>query len=309
MQGVCTLRPLATPIAASGLPANLLNEFAAMGDGFSATPLQTMSTGSPSSPSVAKLEPGSVLAVPLLMGDMDLTAIGTCTETIGDKIFGFGHAFNNEGAISLPMGSGEIYTVIANLLTSFKVGSLTQIQGTLNTDELYGVAGQIGSSPNMIPITLHVIYTDGSEDRVYHMQMAAHPKLSPLIATVLSPRRSGATRELPEYHTLDYDLQLDFANGQSVHLVNEMVNTKAQDIMFAFGVPLMMGVENPFQRVMVKSISGTLPITPQAQAGKNSLRAGPETALQVRRNGPRLRELSPLPRQRGDRARGDGTAS
>lgn len=262
------LQPLTTPIAASGMPANLLREFSALADGFSAAPLQTMSTGSPTTEPAAKLEPGSVLAVPLLMGDMDLTAIGTCTETIGNKIFGFGHAFNNEGAISLPMGSGEIYTVIANLMTSFKVGSLTQIQGTLNTDELYGVAGMIGSSPNMIPITLHVIYTDGSQDRVYHMQMAAHPKLTPLIGTVAISAAISATRELPEYHTLDYDLTLDFANGQSVHLVNEMVNTEAQDIMFAMGVPMMMAAENPFQRVMVKSITGTLRITPEAEQAK-----------------------------------------
>lgn len=262
------LQPLATPLASSGMPADLLNEFSALAGGFSGEPLQTMSTGAPADATKAKLEPGSVLAVPLLMGDMDLTAIGTCTETIGDKIFGFGHAFNNEGAISLPMGSGEIYTVIANLMTSFKVGSLTQIQGTLNTDELYGVAGRIGSSPNMIPLTLHVIYTDGSQDRVYHMQMAAHPKLTPLIATVAISAAISATRELPEYHTLDYDLQMDFANGQSVHLVNEMVNTEAQDMMFAIGVPLMTAVENPFQQVMVKSITGTLRITPQAEEAK-----------------------------------------
>ena len=46
--------------------------------------------------------------MPLLTGDVDLTAIGTCTEVIGDRVFGFGHPFNNEGPIDLPMGSGQI---------------------------------------------------------------------------------------------------------------------------------------------------------------------------------------------------------
>lgn len=262
------LQPLATPIAVSGMPADLLNQFSALAGGTKLSPMQTMSTGGDGHGPGTKLEPGSVLAVPLLMGDMDLTAIGTCTEVIGDKVYGFGHAFNNEGAISLPMGSGEIYTVIANLMTSFKMGALTQIQGTLNTDELFGVAGQTGSGPGMIPITLHVIYADGSEDHVYHMKMAAHPKLTPLIGAVSVSAAIGALRDLPQYHTLDYDLNLDFANGQSVHLVNEMVNTQPQDIMFAIGVPMMMAAENPFERVMVKSVSGTLRITPRADEAK-----------------------------------------
>ncbi len=56
----------------------------------------------------AKIEPGSVLAVPLLTGDADISAVGTCTEVIGDKVVGFGHSFNGEGSISLPFGSGSI---------------------------------------------------------------------------------------------------------------------------------------------------------------------------------------------------------
>ncbi|HWB53955.1 MAG TPA: hypothetical protein VG722_07175, partial [Tepidisphaeraceae bacterium] len=178
--GGIRLQPLATPIAVSGMPASLLSQFSALSGGFGMGPMQTMSTGQPSSTEPApKMEPGSVLAVPLLMGDMDLTAIGTCTDVIGNKVYGFGHSFNNEGAISLPMGSGEIYAVIANLMTSFKVGALTQIQGTLNTDEIVGVAGRLGAAPAMIPMTFHVIYSDGSEDHVYHMKMANHPKLTP----------------------------------------------------------------------------------------------------------------------------------
>ena len=78
---------------------------------------------------VADLEPGSVLAVPLLTGDVDMTAVGTCTEVLGDRVFGFGHPFNNEGPVALPMGAGEINGVIANLMTSFKLGTMTGPRG------------------------------------------------------------------------------------------------------------------------------------------------------------------------------------
>ena len=60
--------------------------------------------------------PARSLAVPLLIGDVDMTAIGTTTEVLGDRVFGFGHPFNNEGPVTLPMGAGEINGVIANLI-------------------------------------------------------------------------------------------------------------------------------------------------------------------------------------------------
>ena len=54
-----------------------------------------------------KMEPGSALCVPLLTGDVEMTAVGTCTEVLGDRCFGFGHPFNNEGPVALPLGTGR----------------------------------------------------------------------------------------------------------------------------------------------------------------------------------------------------------
>ena len=91
---------------AGGVSQKMLDQFA---------PLFAARGSSPSRPAApaggvgpgdepAVLEPGSVLAVPLLTGDADMTAIGTCTEVIGDRVFGFGHPFQNEGAGRAPDG-------------------------------------------------------------------------------------------------------------------------------------------------------------------------------------------------------------
>ncbi len=64
------------------------------------------------------------------------------TEVIGDRVWGFGHPFNNEGSIALPMGSGRINAIIPNLQTSFKLGSIAQEVGALTTDGSVGVAGE-----------------------------------------------------------------------------------------------------------------------------------------------------------------------
>src|SRR5438552_15002868 len=102
----------------------------------------------------AKLDLGSLLGVPRITGDVEMTAIGTCTEVLGDRIWGFGHAFNNEGPVSLPMGSGQISAVIANLNSSFKLGSLTKLRGTLTGDQTVGVTGKVGDAPPMVPMEI-----------------------------------------------------------------------------------------------------------------------------------------------------------
>lgn len=265
------LMPLATPMMTSGISPKTLAEFAPM---FEAVGLKPMQAGggiggtAATNEAAAKLEPGSVLGVPLITGDMEMTAIGTCTEVLGDRIWGFGHSFNNEGPISLPMGSGQISAVIANLNSSFKLGSLTKLRGTLTNDQTVGVAGMMGTPPKMAPMDIAIDYPDGSNNQTYHFNVALHPKLTPMIAAAALQTVLGGTKELPLYHTLDYDLNLEFANGKTVAIQNRSVNVHAQELFMEIGMPLMSAADNPFERVMLKKMTGTIHVSPEAREAK-----------------------------------------
>lgn len=261
------LKPLATPLMAGGLSPRLLEQFAPIFKASGLVPLQAggVSGLSPVDQPAADLAPGSVLAVPLLTGDADLTAVGTCTEVLGDRVFGFGHAFNNEGAIALPMGSGQINGVIANLMTSFKLGSLTKTRGTLGADQTVGIAGKLGEAPAMIPIDLRVTYADGSLDQHYHFNAAVHPRFTPLLCAVAIGSTISGVKELPQYNTLDYNLTVEFANGQKINVVNTAVNASASDIFYEIGSPMIAAAENPFERVLVKNVSGTMHVKSEAR--------------------------------------------
>ncbi|HMB95187.1 MAG TPA: hypothetical protein VKK61_04035 [Tepidisphaeraceae bacterium] len=258
------LQYLATPLMTAGVSTKVMQQFAPIFRRYGLVSLQAGGGSSASTQPAAQIEPGSVLAAPLLTGDVDLTAIGTCTEVIGDRVFGFGHPFNNEGPITLPMGSGEIDGIIPSLQQSFKLGAMTQLRGTLIADQVVGVAGKLGKSPPTIPIDLRVIYTDGSMDTTYHFDAAAHPRLTPMLGGMAVAAALSGQRDLPQYHTVDYDLSLEFANGQVVQLKNAIVNNANQALLLQFSGPLMFAAENPFGRVMVKKISGTIRITPEA---------------------------------------------
>jgi hypothetical protein len=269
------LQPLATPLMTSGLPPAVMERMAGAFRSFGLVPLQagiggsaggteaaaTADTNAPS----ARLEPGSVLAVPLLTGDIDMTAVGTTTEVIGDRVWGFGHPFNNEGRVSLPMGAGVVNGIIPNLQTSFKLGSLTQMAGTLTTDASVGVSGREGKPPPTVPIELTIAPADGSEPRVYHFQAAQHPRFTPLIAAAAFSGALSGSSELPQYNTIDYDLKLTFANGQTVRIANRAANGTAADV-FGDAIAVMQAAsDNPFLRVLLKNVSGTIKVTPSAQ--------------------------------------------
>lgn len=276
---VTKLRPLATPLMAAGLPTKLMEEYSPIFRAYGMVPLQagaiaggstTRDTRAATRPAAGdlKLEPGSAIVVPLLIGDGELSAVGTCTEVIGDQVYGFGHPFNNEGPVTLPMGTGQINGVIANLMTSFKLGALDKITGTLCTDEAVGVAGKLGDAPKLVPIDLQVTYADGSDDRHYHFLSAMHPRFTPLLsAAALGAAVTGA-KDLPQYHTLDFQVTLEFMNGQSIQIRNRLVNASPAELFYEIGTPMMAAANNPFQRVMVRQISGKVTVTSEAKEAR-----------------------------------------
>jgi len=187
------------------------------------------------------------------------------TEVLGDRVLGFGHAFFSEGEVSLPMGSGYIHSVIANLVNSFKLGSALKVQGTLHADQVVGVAGKIGDAPAMIPIELRCVYADGTLDQTYRFNAAIHPKFTPMLAAMSAVIAVSSQRELPQYHTMEFDLTMEFANGQKVGVQNRFVNTNPQEIFLTLGAPIQAAADNPFEKVPLRKISGVLRVSREAK--------------------------------------------
>ncbi|MGE5609580.1 MAG: hypothetical protein ACM359_10030 [Bacillota bacterium] len=261
------MQPLATPLMTSGLSPKVFEQFKPMLSAYGLVPLQAGGAGvsvSAAAPDV-KLEPGSAMAVPLMSGDMDMTAIGTCTEVVGNRVLGFGHSFFSEGEVSLPMSSGYIHAVIPNLNNSFKLGAAIKTLGTLRTDQVYGIGGTIGAAPKTVPIEIRCAYTDGTMDQTYHFNAAIHPRFTPILTTMAMSAAMTSMRDLPQHHTVDYDLTMEFANGQVVHQQNRLADFSPVELFSSVGAPIMAATDNPFERVPLKKISGQVRISPEAR--------------------------------------------
>jgi hypothetical protein len=261
-----SLVPLTTPLMVGGLSPRVMQQMMPLFHAYHLEPMQAGGGGG-STTQPTPMVPGAVLGIPLVEGDVDLSTIGTCTEVIGNHVVAFGHAFNAEGAVSLPMSGGAIQGIVANLSSSFKLGSLNPASGTLQLDRTVGVSGTLGIAPAMIPVDLEVKYADGSQDQPFHFTVASHPKMTPMLMTAAMASALTGNRELPENHTIDYDLTLEFANGKTVHIVNTAVNVNPADLFNEVAGPITAAAENPFESVLVKKMTGSMIITPTAKAG------------------------------------------
>lgn len=258
-------RRLLTPVMAAGLSAEALASLSPLLGGYGLVPLQSGGASGAADPASDTISPGSVLVSPILTGDSELVAVGTCTEVIGQRVFAFGHPFNGEGAIDLPMGSGQVNAIIATLTNSFKIGSMSKLAGTLTMDQAYGVAGRLGEAPSAIPIELKVIYNDGSLDRTYRFEAVRHPQMTQIaLATAITGALTG-TRALPQYHTVDFDLNIEFANGRVVRSTDVVVNDAALSVLQAAALPVLAASENPFERTTLRKLNGTIRITGEAR--------------------------------------------
>lgn len=131
---------------------------------------------------IAPLEPGSSVAVALAYGDMTLGAIGTVTWMDDDgKVLAFGHPFLQRGRADFFMNKAWILASLPNLESSYKVGSLGDVVGTINQDRSAGVAGQVGRGPKTIPVFVSVADASRSLNGSVRVQMIDDEILTPAL--------------------------------------------------------------------------------------------------------------------------------
>ncbi len=176
--------------------------------------LQTPAGGASSESTT--FERGSVLSVPICSGDISMSVTGTVTEVLGDKVYGFGHAFTGIGQLELPMAAGMVHTVVATRATSFKLSSPGPICGVLGFDQEDGVVGIVGAKPKLIDMTVNVKRFDAVQDKTFHCKAALDRKFTPLVIRTVASEAALNQGALPTEHTLRYRCTMKMENGKTM---------------------------------------------------------------------------------------------
>ncbi len=183
--GDTKLVDIATPVSFTGFTRATIEHFSPMLRELGLEPRQGIAGGKPTDVATSKtkpLEPGEMISVQLVSGDMSVGADGTLTHIDGKKIYAFGHRFMGLGEAEMPFARSEVITLLANLSTSFKISSAKQWIGSIMSDRNAAVSGEIGRKANLLPVTVNVknLSRPGSA-HTYKMQLVRDRFLSPLL--------------------------------------------------------------------------------------------------------------------------------
>ena len=176
-----------------------------------------------------QLTPGACLVVPLVTGDIEMEVIGTVTEVVGDKVYGFGHSFGlryipfGYGPVDLPMATGKVHTVVSRVFRSFKFASALEIVGALTVDESAAVLGRVGAEAKMIPLTIKVDRYNDPERRVYNCRLANNQVLTPLVLRAVVAGATLMLGDLPPDHMIEYKVTIGLEGAD--HITFENVST------------------------------------------------------------------------------------
>lgn len=173
------LLPIATPVALAGFSERTFEVFGEHLKGLGLRPSQGVggrgvNTGTPPRP-----EPGSMISVALIQGDMELSAAGTVTHVENDRLYAFGHRFISSGPTEMPLLGSSVITTVPNLNNSFKIAASTGPLGVITQDRDSGIAGQLGRSARMVP--LEIALTSNGRSQSYAMELVNDRTLSPFL--------------------------------------------------------------------------------------------------------------------------------
>jgi hypothetical protein len=186
MAGQSRLIEIATPLSFGGFTKSAVEHFTPQLRQFGLEPVQGFSGGGNPNQGFGDpklIQPGSMISVQLLSGDMSVGAEGTITHVEGNSVFGFGHRFLSVGPTEMPFARAEVIALLPSIQTSFKISASREWMGSITEDRSVGVAGYLGKRAGMVPFDISVADPDSAQARRmnYRMQMINDRVLAPLL--------------------------------------------------------------------------------------------------------------------------------
>jgi hypothetical protein len=213
------LTPLRVPLLFSGFPARTLETARRA---FGPLGFETVAAGFPQAPDKKltadlTLREGDAVALQLVTGDLDVSAVGTVTYVDGDKVLAFGHPLYNLGPVGYGMAKAKVITVVPTLDNPYKMAVAGSPVGSFAQDRSAGALGFLGRPAKTVPLNINLI-GEGGSIREFKLHLVADKLLTPLLLNMaISAVLSGENRALGDL-TLEYEGSLYLDGGQSIRL-------------------------------------------------------------------------------------------
>ena len=280
------LEEIATPVSFTGFTPAALEHFAPQLRQLGLDPRQGVAGGGNIPDRLGdprQLQPGSMISVQLISGDMTVGADGTVTAIDGDKIYAFGHRFLDEGSTDLPFARAEVLALLPNLSSSFKISMAREWMGSITSDRETAVSGLTGRQANLIPVQIRV----GAN--TYRMRLVQDRVMTPLLMQMAVFSAIDSTERSVGGQTYSVRGQLDFEGGP-VRVDDVYSGDVGVAIIASAGIgsPIAFALQSGFDALKLKSV--TLDVSPAERRSQQqvvdmmaprSVRAGEDLELTV----------------------------
>jgi hypothetical protein len=249
-----TLQPLALPLVFSGFDSSAFDFARGLFAGMGFTPMLGMSKSSLPQTALPDLQPGGAVGVSLVEGDLDLSATGTITHIDNGQVYAFGHPFYNLGPTQFPMKKAYVYSVFPSLYQSWKISSAADLVGTFDQDRMTAIAGKIGKTPRMIPISVK-LRTSRGQERSFAFRMVDDELFSPVLAFVSLLSVLQSNERAYGTSTMGVDAKVTFGGGRQVQ-VEDLFTEEGPAMRSAalVAAPLAYLMANDFEPVKIEKL-------------------------------------------------------
>ncbi len=257
--GGARLVEIATPISFSGFTQGTVEHFAPQLRALGLQPMQGVAGGgSPVRQArPGAVQPGSMITVQLISGDLAVGADGTVTHVDGSHIYAFGHRFLTIGATEMPFARSEVLTLLPNLSTSFKISAAREWAGAITQDRSVAVAGELGKTASTLPVSItvtrHGVRAAG-KPMSYDLKMMRDRILSPFLLQMAVFSAIDATEQVFGESTFTVTGEVEFEGAVAPMKLN---NTFAGD--FNLPAQVAMGTAMPVSYAMQSGFDALRP--------------------------------------------------
>ncbi len=281
------LAPLALPLACTGLSPEMLERardlLAPLG--LAVVPGgQAPAGGAPP----AELEPGSPVAVDLMRGDLQMSAIGTVTYRDHDRVLIFGHPFFQAGAVRMPLATAEILTIVPSAAASFKLGVRGREVGVATQDRRAAMAGTLGGKAHLLPLDVRVLSARQPEQH-FHFDVLEDRAMAPTLIAIASLNSVMESGGAGAGQTIHWSMRVVRQGAPPLELHDVATGESAfGELLGGMVSPLRFLFNNPYRKLALESLSVEVHVEPvreqwtlrSARLVGNAVRPGASATLQ-----------------------------
>ncbi|MGM0370023.1 MAG: SpoIVB peptidase S55 domain-containing protein [Bacillota bacterium] len=243
--------PASTPLLVSGLTGRARDKLADKLSDFDVKPVK--SSGLAKDVEDVSLKPGSAVALQLVRGDVNVSAIGTLTYRDDDDLLAFGHPFLSKGNANYLLSAAYIHQMITSIKMPFKIGSPADLKGIATQDRAAGIAGKIGKFPNVVPMEVEVVDNDLERNETYNLQIIHDEELLPKLSSVALLQAIDKTIDRKGKGSAKISLEVTSSNLPGNGLKQENLYHSSSDIaansLEGFMQSINLLSSNPFKEV------------------------------------------------------------